>query len=441
MFVLSPPATVVRWRIVALLMAMSFLNHFNRISMSVAGNRIIGEYGIDPVAMGWVYSALLIAYTVCMTPGGWLSDRWGGWRALCLVGFGAAVLVGLTGVAGLFLPALLLPALLVNRSALGAVIAPIYPAAGRIVSRWIPFRRRALANALVTGAAPLGVAACYPLFAGLSDLFSWPLAFLITALWTLLVAAAWAWYGHNDPGEHPSVNPAEEALIMAGAEEVHPKQPVNKQTAHELWRSILTNRSLWLLTFSYATIGYVEYLVFYWSEFYFDKVLKFGTQTSRLAAMIPPLTMAVCMPLGGWLADSLMGRVGYRRARAGVALLGISGCAALLFAGTVTASAVRIVTCFALALGFIGLTEAPAWATAIDLGGRRGGGTTAAIANTGGNGGGFLAPVVTPWVGGLLAPALGDQVAWAWSIRLGSLVCILGAVLWFWIDPAERVDH
>ena len=56
-------ATWVRWRIVALLMMMSFLNHFNRISMPVAGSRIMEEYGVDPVAMGAVYSVLLVAYT------------------------------------------------------------------------------------------------------------------------------------------------------------------------------------------------------------------------------------------------------------------------------------------------------------------------------------------------------------------------------------------
>ena len=51
------------------------------------------------------------------------------------------------------------------------------------------------------------------------------------------------------------------------------------------------------------------------------------------------------------------------------------------------------------------------------------------IFNTGGNAGGALAPVVTP----LVSQAFG----WMWGIGLGSLACLGGVVLWFWIDPGE----
>jgi cyanate permease len=66
------------------------------------------------------------------------------------------------------------------------------------------------------------------------------------------------------------------------------------------------------------------------------------------------------------------------------------------------------------------------WATALDLGGRRGA-TAAGIFNTGSNAGGVLAPVVTP----LVSMASG----WTWGIGLGSLVCLAGVSLWLWIDP------
>ena len=47
--------------------------------------------------------------------------------------------------------------------------------------------------------------------------------------------------------------------------------------------------------------------------------------------------------------------------------------------------------------------------------------------------GGFIAPVVTPWVG--------LHLNWLWAIGLGGLVCLVGAVLWLWIDPRERTDE
>src|SRR2546421_12612602 len=86
----SARATWVRWRIMALLLAFSFMSWFNRNSMSVAGNEVIIEqYGISETQMGWVYTAFFIAYAACMTPGGWFADRRGPWLALVVMGFGS----------------------------------------------------------------------------------------------------------------------------------------------------------------------------------------------------------------------------------------------------------------------------------------------------------------------------------------------------------------
>src|SRR5437660_12435401 len=82
-------AAWVRWLIVVLLMAFSFVSWFLRESMPVAyDERIKDTLGINPEAMGWVYSALLIVYALCMTPGGWLIDRIGIRAASMLIGFG-----------------------------------------------------------------------------------------------------------------------------------------------------------------------------------------------------------------------------------------------------------------------------------------------------------------------------------------------------------------
>src|SRR5438309_9581490 len=79
--------TWIRWHILALLLAFSFMSWFNRVSMSVAGDlSIMKEFSISTTKMGWVYSALLFAYTLFMIPGGWLADRRGPWIALLLMG-------------------------------------------------------------------------------------------------------------------------------------------------------------------------------------------------------------------------------------------------------------------------------------------------------------------------------------------------------------------
>jgi MFS family permease len=374
-----------------------------------------------------------------MLPGGWISDRFGGWRALTVMGLGTAIFGAATGALGLSVAAsqtlAMLVLLRVVRGFMGAFTAPLYPAAGRIVSRWIPFTQRARVNALVTGVAMLGIAVSYPLCGSLMDVVGWPAALMILGLITAAVAMVWFVYARDEPREHPRVTAAELARIEAEASDAIPSDPPQ---SHQ-WLGVLRNRSLWLLTASYATMGYVEYLIFYWSEHYFKSVLEFGEQASRIAAMIPPLCMGLCMPLGGWLSDRLLPVVGYRRCRALVAIGGMFGCAIMLLLATVVQSDVVIVACFALSLAFIGLTEAPAWATAIDLGGRNAA-TSAAIANTGGNAGGTLSPTVTPWISAVLVSqfAFSSQAGWAWGMRFAAVVCLAGALLWFWIDASER---
>src|SRR5262249_44971791 len=197
----------------------------------------------------------------------------------------------------------------------------------------------------------------------------------------------------------------------------------------ESWRTLLGRRSLVLLTLSYAAVGYFQYLFFYWMTYYFQTVLHLPEERSRFYAAIPALAMAVGMPLGGWASDRLEHTIATPRSRAIVPMAGMAAGALLLALGTLARDPAWIVFWFALALGAVGATEGPFWATAVELGGRRGG-SSAAFFNTGGNAGGMLALVVTPWVG--------TQLGWGYAVGVGGLVCLAGTVLWLWIDPGDR---
>ncbi len=464
----AEPPTHIRWRILALLMAFAWLCHFNRVSISVAGTEaIMPQYGIDETSMGAVYSAYLVAYTLCMMPAGWLIDRIGPRTALSLMGFGSAVIVPLTGLTGLFTAGgSVVKALFVIRGSLGAVSAPMHPGAARAVSLWIPYRGRAAANGLVTGSALLGIASTYFAFGFLIDRCGWPRAFMIEGIVTLVVAILWAMTSTGHPREHPLVNLAELRLIADGdPEQTAPAgssmeptyQPINAsrsthrqentghperpspfssagagEGAYDLAvpdKSNLLNRSLVLLTLSYAAVSYFQYLFFYWMQFYFDKVLAFGKDEGRLYATIPTVAMAVGMILGGWLTDRVIERAGRRRGRAIFASCGMLASALFLGVGAAGRGPLWVVGFFALSMGAIGLCESSFWTCVIELGGRRGG-FSAAILNTGGNAGGLLAPFVTP--------LLSKYFGWQAGLGLAAIFCIAGATLWYWIDPDEQ---
>ncbi len=407
-------AALGRWGIVGLLMAYSFMSWFNRVSMSVAGTeRVMGQYGISPTAMGVVYSALLFAYAVCMTPGGWLIDRRGAWLSLVVMGLGSALFVALTGVAGwVFLAAgPLWYALLVVRGLAGAFMAPIYPASARIVGHWLPLSQRALGNGLINGAALVGIASTFVGFGALIDRFDWPGAFLLSGAVTALLALVWLSCASDYPAGRRPTAPEERVPSAAG------------------WLALMRNRSLVLLTVSYAAVGYFEYLFYFWTEYYFHDVLRLSKEDSRLYATLLNLAMAAGMMLGGLVSDRLVRRWGLRAGRAAVPVGGLLISAAFLGVGIAVTEPRAIVACFAVAMACAGACEGPCWATAVELGGRHGG-TAAGVFNTGGNLGGLLAPVVTPWVSA--------RLGWPWGIALGAVACLVAVAFWLGIDPSER---
>src|SRR5262249_9864799 len=138
------------------------------------------------------------------------------------------------------------------------------------------------------------------------------------------------------------------------------------------WGVLVRNRSLMLLTLSYAAVGYFEYLFFFWMHYYFDDVLRVGKAESRLYSTVLYVAMAAGMFGGGWRSDLLQHAWGRRAGRAAVAAGGMVIGAGFLVVGLLATEPGWIVVWFAVALAAVGATEGPMWATALELGGRQG---------------------------------------------------------------------
>jgi MFS family permease len=442
-------------------MAFCFFGHLNRLSIVVAADeRLMKEFHFAPDEMGMVYSAFLFAYTLCMTPAGWLIDRWGPKRVLLMLAVGSAIFEAASGLGGLTMAstAMALGSFLVIRTLLGIVNAPLHPGTSRMVPLWIPFAQRGRANGLLMAGAGIGIAGKAIIFGYLIDWVGWRGAFFACGLATALLALVWAWYATDRPAQHPSVNAAERNLIEGavfvrarsvsdGSASPVADAPGSDKVFHSSpsmpWWRLLRNRSLVFLTISYGAVGYLEYLFFYWMNHYFVEVRHLDPKDSRFYSTIPLAVMVVGMLFGGWFSDLMVRRFGYRLGRMIVPVGGMLVAAAGLYAGAKADAVGWIVGWFSLALAGIGATESPFWSTAIELGGRQGG-TAGGIFNTGGNIGGIIAPYLTPWVAekfkhvSWVPTYFGDS--WRLSLYLGSLIVLAGVVVWIWINPAERVE-
>lgn len=403
------------WRILPLLMLFGALAHFNRVSISVAGaEQIIPSGALSESQMGYVYSGFLLLYTLSMIPCGWAIDRYGAYRAWVVLGFASALGLLLTGLVGWLLPAgiPLLIGLLLVRAPMGLANAPLHPAAARLVSSWFPAEGVSFANGLVTAACCLGMASTYPLFGSLIDHFGWPGACWLTGGVTVVVAGLWWWFGADSPVGRIKGVPA-------------------AADSHATGFSLLRDPSLLCLTLSYSSVGYFQYLFFYWAEYYFETVLGLSKEIGRRNASLMTLLMGVGMALGGWLSDRAVRRFGPRLGLALVPVGGLLVGAAATVVGTWSPDPNLAVIPFALAMAAIGTCEAPFWTTAVRLGGPHGG-LTAGILNTGGNAVAFLAPTATP--------IIAEHFGWGAGLQVAAAFCLIGALFWIGVRPGRFVE-
>jgi ACS family D-galactonate transporter-like MFS transporter len=442
-----------RWLIVALLVGFTFLGHFNRVSVSVAANaHFIGPGKLSEQQIGYVYSAFLLVYTILMIPGGWLIDRIGPHWAMTLMGVGLGTCAALTGALGWFglsVAAMFVPLLLI-RGIAGASSVALHPGAARAVSLWLPLRERSTANGIITAGALVGIAVCYPGFGWLMNRLDWPTAFVVSGGTLAVFGLLWYVLAADNPvGNHrpempnspdspdspdsptsPTSDQAAQPPLSQEALDYADKEPPPTRHILNDFAALFRNRSLILITLSYGAIGYVQYMFFYWVEYYFTKVLDRPPSESREAAFIISISMAAGMFAGGLVSDGMCRWLGQSWGSRLMAMLGMGLSAVFCLLGISTTDPDTVVAYFALSLGAMGLCEGIFWTTAPVLEPRRAG-LACALMNTGGNGVGMLAPVITPWIG--------KNYGWDTAVVVACCVAAVGAVLWLGIQTGTPV--
>jgi ACS family glucarate transporter-like MFS transporter len=72
--------TRVRYGILFMLFALTVVNYADRATLSLTGTSVAKDFGMDAVALGFVFSAFGWSYAIGQIPGGWLLDRFGSKR-------------------------------------------------------------------------------------------------------------------------------------------------------------------------------------------------------------------------------------------------------------------------------------------------------------------------------------------------------------------------
>jgi len=408
----------VRFRILGLLVFLSFVNYLLRNNLSVMAPSIREEFSFSNAEMGWILGSFNLSYALLQIPGGWFGQRYGPRRSLAIIAVTWGVLTWFTG----FAPSLMaasatgaMVALVAARFLLGATNAPTYPVVAAAVESWFPPGRWAFGNAMSTVGLSIGQAALGPIVTALIVAYGWRESCYVLAPVGVIAGLWWYWYARDRPADHRAVRPAEAALIDAGRAAV--------THAPGGWRKAMMQRDVLLLAASYFCMNYVFYMFAQWLFTYLVDERKFTLLESGWLYVLPFATGAVLALAGGLVCDWLCRTRGPRFGCRTVGMTGLLLVAGFMLAGAFAPDPYVAVILLALCFGFVQSTDGAFWAATTYVAGSNTASATGVL-NFGGN------------LPGLLAPAVGlmvDRLGWLPTIVSGSFFAVTGAVLWLFV--------
>lgn len=299
-----------RYWIVLFLFLLTSINFADRATLSLVGTDLAKQLKLDPVAMGYVFSAFSWAYVICQIPGGWLLDRFG---SKVIYGWSIALwslFTLLQGFVGGFGAGTAVVTLFILRFLLGVAEAPSFPANARIVAAWFPTAERGTASAIFNSAQYFATVLFAPVMGWITHTFGWPPVFWFMGGLGLLFAAVWPKLIHA-PREHPRANAAEVAYIAQGGGLVDMEQAGAKAKSGngaKVLTQLLGNRMLLGVYFGQYCITTLTWFFLTWFPIYLVKERHMSVLQVGFAAALPALCGFVGGIGGGAFSDWLLRR-------------------------------------------------------------------------------------------------------------------------------------
>ena len=297
----------VRWRIAILLAVITTINYIDRSVFGVVAPMIREQFDIGDADYGLITSGFLLAYGIGQLISGPLIDRLGTKRAFSLaaVFWSVATILHALG-RGLW-------SFFALRILLGLAEAANFPAASKAVAQWFPANERSTAVAIFMLGAGLGAIITPPLTVWTLQTLGWQWAFIIPGSLGLVWVFLWQrWY--HLPETHPTIEPAEKALIL--------EQRSNQQSQGS-WTALLSYREFWGILIARVVSDFPFYFFLFWLPQYLIDVRGFDLRAIAMFAWLPWVAADLGALTGGSLSSALVTR-GYtiNRARKTVIWLG-----------------------------------------------------------------------------------------------------------------------
>lgn len=427
-------ASHVRYLILFMLFVVTTVNYADRATLSIAGSAMKTELSLDPVTMGYIFSAFSWAYVLAQLPGGWLLDRFGSkkiymwsialWSVFTILQAGVTWMGTAAAVVSLFL----------LRFMVGLAESPSFPANGRIVAAWFPTNERGTASAIFNSAQYFAAVLFTPLMAWIVHAFSWHHVFTVMGIFGLVLAGIWSKIIYS-PKDHPMINKAELAHIEQGGGLVdmdNRKVAAASTKGKGYIKQLLSNRMLLGVYIGQYCINVITYFFLTWFPVYLVQERGMTILKAGFIASLPAICGFIGGVLGGVISDYLL-RKGHSLTFARKAPI-IAG---LLVSSSIVACNyvdVEWMVVGFMALAFFGKgVGALGWAVVSDTSPKQIAGLSGGLFNTFGN----IASITTPIVIGYIISSTGS-FKWALVfVGANALVAVFSYLVI--VGPIKRV--
>ena len=398
-----------RWTIVSLLFTASLINYLDRATISFALPLISRDFHLTPQTKGLLLSSFFWSYALMQIPIGWCADRFN-LRWLYAGAFALWSLAqGLTGLAGS------LTVLMGFRILLGVGESIYLPGGTKIVSLLFTRKNRGLPSGLFDFGTRTGLVLEGILVPWLLIRYGWRHTFLLLGCAALVWMVPWFW--------------------------VFPRQlqPVNKAVASApsgisspiRWSALL-NRNLLGICLGFFCFDYYWYVLVTWLPDYLVTVRHLSIVQAGFYASLAFFTFGVTEPLGGWIADNLIGR-GWDETRTRKGIVTAAFFMGLLLTTAMRTSDTRMAIGLLMGASLVGLSTGNLLAILQCCAPLEMVGIWTGAENFAGN----LAGIIAPLAVGVLIRRSGSYVP---GFELASIVLLVGLLAYWFVVGELRPD-
>jgi len=283
-----------KWRffVYIALFAMTAINYVDRVNLSVASGLVSREFGLSPAQLGWLLSAHLWPYIICLAPAGLIVDRVGyrlaGWSA---VGFWSLCTAMISVVKG---PT----AFYAMRVGLGGAEAANFPIGTQAIRTWAPRREYGFAVAWMSLGQWFGTAFGAMFVGWVVRDFGWRAAFAATGGLGFVWLVCWLIF-IRDPQRASWLRPEERDYILQA------REAKKSQAGGADLGGLLRSRSLWAVALAQGGFVYENYMLLSWLPNFLQRQYHISIFGSGLYTAVIYGTAVVTSILLAWLSDRI----------------------------------------------------------------------------------------------------------------------------------------